>query len=272
MSCFLFSGLETQLTKETEETEEKTGKNYFIYSLYYKLGSQAIICFLLRTAYWSWSRIRPTVIVLCQDPWLLVAGHTLGSVLSPLVLSVGDVDGGRLLSVAWDRAPAHIVVDHSLAWSFQPVIKEHKDKDKNSRTQESCPIMLVDVDPGQVLPGLALPHNSSTAAGSCFWPRQEDWWLGPVRWHQSSRAHHARSQNLSLLALGSSFQVNTEHTVVGIASERLCGDYLLQDEGLRQLPRHPSRCQLKTQRLAKHQETRNRARQQRAKIEPQKKW
>ena len=82
------------------------------------------------------------------------------------MLSVGDVDGGRLLSVAWDRAPAHIVVDHSLAWSFQPVIKEHKDKDKNSRTPESCPIMLVDVDPGQVLPGPALPHISSTAAGA----------------------------------------------------------------------------------------------------------
>ena len=144
-----------------------------------KLGSQAIICFLLHSAYWSWSRIRPTVIVLCQDPWLLVAGHTLGSVLSPLVLSVGDVDGGRLLSVAWDRAPAHIVVDHSLAWSFQPVIKEHKDKDKNSRTPESCPIMVVDVDPGQVLPGPALPHISSSC-WSCFWPRRLVAWTSPV--------------------------------------------------------------------------------------------
>ena len=152
-----------------------------------KLGSQAIICFLLHSAYWSWSRLHLTVIVLCQESWLLVAGHTLGSVLSPLVSSVGDVDGGRLLSVAWARALTHIVVDHSLAWSFQPVEKkEHWDKDKNSRTQESCPIiMLVDVDPGQVLPGLALPHTSSSC-WSCFWPRQEDWWLGPVRWHQLS--------------------------------------------------------------------------------------
>ena len=112
-----------------------------------KLGSQAIICFLLHTAYWGWSQIRLTVIVLCQESWLLVAGHTLGSVLSPLVTSVGDVDGGRLLCVAWARAPTHIV-EHSLAWSFQPVEKEHDDKDKNSRAQESCPIiMLVDVDP-----------------------------------------------------------------------------------------------------------------------------
>ena len=47
-------------------------------------------------------------------------------------------------------------------------------------------------------------------------------------------------------------------------------DYLLQNEGLHQLLRHPSRRHLKTQRLAKHRETRNRARQQRAKIEPQK--
>ena len=113
-------------------------------------------------------------------------------------------------------------------WSFSGLgfstswKKEHKDKDKNSRTQESCPIiMLVDVDPGQVLPVLALPHTSSSC-WSCFWPRQEDWWLGPVRWHQSSRAHHAHSRTLSLL-LASSFQVNTEHTVIGVDSERLCG-------------------------------------------------
>ena len=99
-----------------------------------KLGSQAIICFLLHSAYWSWSRIRPTVIVLCQDPWLLVAGHTLRSVLSPLVLSVGDVDGGRVLSVAWDCAPTHIVVDHSLAWNFQPV--EKRNIRTRTRTQE----------------------------------------------------------------------------------------------------------------------------------------
>ena len=121
--------------------------------------------------------------------------------------------------------------------------------------------MLVDVDPGQVLPGLAVPHISSSC-WSCFWPRQEDWWLGPVRWHQSSWAHHARSQTLSLL-LASSFQVNTEHTVVGIASEQLCGWLSAPKWGPSSASSPSFTSPPQNTKVSKTEKARNRARQQR---------